>query len=279
VAGAELERALAKPATELSSYECVLQAAQAFRMQNSIEPVRRARTCLEASVKRDPTYAEAFATLARILLVQRFYGTGLTPPDSDDLDNRAYLVPRIVEAGNHAVELAPESASAHLALFLAYYATCQPERMRVEADRVLAINPNDANALGLMGNNLAFAGDWEYGRQLAEKGLALAGPAAPPMWWWATAKDYYRKGEYDKALEFFRRSYVEQNWLDHLHIVYTLPYLGKVDEARAEIPTLLKLKPDISVREADRYYAMWCFDADFRSRMTTALRAAGLREQ
>jgi adenylate cyclase len=41
----------------------------------------------------------------------------------------------------------------------------------------------------------------------------------------------------------------------------------------------MKLKPDISVREADRYYTMWCFDADFRDRMVRALRLAGLREE
>jgi hypothetical protein len=55
--------------------------------------------------------------------------------------------------------------------------------------------------------------------------------------------------------------------------------LGKADEARALIPGLLKLNPDMSVREADRFYAMFCFDAEFRSRMTTALREARLREQ
>ena len=58
-----------------------------------------------------------------------------------------------------------------------------------------------------------------------------------------------------------------------------MPYLGKADEARALIPGLLKLNPDMSVREADRFYAMFCFDAEFRSRMTTALREARLREQ
>jgi len=66
---------------------------------------------------------------------------------------------------------------------------------------------------------LAYTGSWDYGRQLAEKAIALAGPAAPRWWWWAIAKDYYHKGEYDKALEYFRRSYTEQNWLDHLHVI------------------------------------------------------------
>jgi hypothetical protein len=41
----------------------------------------------------------------------------------------------------------------------------------------------------------------------------------------------------------------------------------------------MKLKPTISVQEADRYYAMWCFDKDFRAKMTGALRLAGLREE
>jgi tetratricopeptide (TPR) repeat protein len=274
IARAELEQARVKPATELSSYECVLQGYHASAAQSAAEPMRRARACLEATVKRDPTYAEAWAILTRILQIQHSWGTGL-----DDVDKRVDLIPRIVEAGNRAVELAPENATAHFALFFAYSATCQTERMRIEADRVLAINPNDVNALGLMGNLLAYAGDWDYGRRLAEKALALAGPAAPSWWWWVIAKDYYRKGDYSRALEIFQRSYAEQNCLDHLHLVYTLPHLGRIDEARAQLPSLLRLKPDISVREADRLYAVWCFDADFRDRMVKALRLAGLREE
>jgi len=272
VAKAELERARAKSAAELSSYECVLQGYQASAAQTSTEPMRRARACLEATVKRDPNYAEAWAILTRILQIQYSWGTGL-----DDNDRGLDLVPRILEAGNRAVELAPENEAAHFALFFAYSVTCQTERMRVETDRVLSINPNDANALALMGSLLAYAGDWDYGRKLAEKDLALAGPAAP-SWWWVVAKDYYRKGDYARALEIFQRSYAQQNWLDHLHLVYTLPYLGRIDEAKAQVPVLLKLKPDISVREADRLYTLWCFDADFRERMVRALRLAGLRE-
>ncbi len=279
VATAEIERTRDQPATELSPYDCVVQAFQAIAIQTAVEPTRRARTCLEVTVKRDPTYADAWSGLANILTNQRWWGTGLASPETDDIDKRAYLIPRVVEAANRAVELAPENATAHLALFRAYYLSCQRERMRVEAHRVLAINPDSPTALGIMGNNLAYAGDWDYGRQLAEKGIALAGPTAPRWWWWAIAKDYYHKGEYAKAFEFFRRSYVEENWLDHLHLIYTLPYLDRIDDARAEIPMLLKLKPGMSVHEADRHYKMWCFDADFRQRMTTALRLAGLPEE
>jgi len=67
--------------------------------------------------------------------------------------------------------------------------------------------------------------------------------------------------------------------MDRLNLVYTLPYVGRVEEAKAQVPVLLQLKPNMSVREADRIYAMFCFDADFRQRMSAALRLAGLREK
>ena len=279
IARHELERTQSKSPTELSSYECFVVGIQAIVTQVDDKTASRARTCLETTVKRDPTYAEGWESSTNVLAIQRWFGTGLAPPDTDDYDKRTYLIPRIVEAGNRAVELAPDRAEAHLALFTAYHVTCETERMRVEADRVLAINPNDAVALGTMGNELAFVGMWDYGRQLAEKGIRLAGPAAPRWWWEAIAKDYYMKGEYDKALEYFRRSYVLQNWLNHLHLAYTLPYLGRTDEARAQIPILLKLKPDVSINTVDRFYKMFCFQTDFIERVEKALRLAGLREE
>jgi adenylate cyclase len=279
IARHELDRTRSKSPAELSSYECFVNASQAIVIQIDDEIVRRARTCLDATVKRDPTYPEAWESLTQVLAIQRWHGAGLAPPDTDGYDKRTYLIPRVVDAGNRAVELAPDSAQAHFALFTAYTITCETERMRVEAERVLAINPNDAVALGVMGNLLAFVGMWDYGRPLAEKGIRLAGTAAPRWWWEAIAKDYYRKGEYEKALEYFRRSYVLQNWLNHLHLAYTLPYLGRTDEARAQIPILMKLKPDISIKTVEQFYKMVCFQPDFIERVEKALREAGLREE
>ena len=279
IARVEFERSRSKAPSELSSYECLLEGFHYLTEQSVSEPARRARLCLETTVSHAPTNALAWSILSRVLVAQRMWGSGLDGPEADDVEKRAYLVNRAVEAANRGVDLAPESAWAHFAMFVAYYVTCQPERMRLEAEKVLSIRPNDAALLGPLGSDLAFAGLWDLGVQLAEQGLALAGPIAPRWWWWATAKNHYRKGEYEQALEYFRRSYVEQNWLDHLHLAYTMPYVGKMEEARAEISILMRLKPTISVQEADRYYELWCFDKDFREKMKTALRLAGLREE
>ena len=214
VTKAELERTSNKQATELSSYQCVLVGAQAVVASRNDELMRRARTCLEVTVKRDPTNADAWASLALTLVNQRFWGSGLDLPESRDIDKRAYLVPRIVEAANRAVELGPQSVPAHVSLFHAYWLTCQPDRMRVEAETIHAINPNNAAALLPTGYGLIMAGDEEYGRKLAEKALALAGPAAPNWWWGAIGDYHYRRGEYAEALEAFRKAYYESNWMD-----------------------------------------------------------------
>jgi adenylate cyclase len=76
--------------------------------------------------------------------------------------------------------------------------------MRVEAETILAINPNDATALGVVGTGLIYAGEPDYGRQFVEKAISLVGPAAEKFWWGAIADYYYTKGEYAKALEVFR---------------------------------------------------------------------------
>ena len=279
VTKAELERTSNKQATELSSYQCVLVGAQAVVASRNDELMRRARTCLEVTVKRDPTNADAWASLALTLVNQRFWGSGLDLPESRDIDKRAYLVPRIVEAANRAVELGPQSVPAHVSLFHAYWLTCQPDRMRVEAETIHAINPNNAAALLPTGYGLIMAGDEEYGRKLAEKALALAGPAAPNWWWGAIGDYHYRRGEYAEALEAFRKAYYELNWMDHMRLLATLPHLGRVDEARAEVSAALKLRPDMSVHEYDRWVKMFCTSADFRQRIASALRLAGLREE
>ena len=279
VTKAELERTSNKQATELSSYQCVLVGAQAVVASRNDELMRRARTCLEVTVKRDPTNADAWASLALTLVNQRFWGSGLDLPESRDIDKRAYLVPRIVEAANRAVELGPQSVPAHVSLFHAYWLTCQPDRMRVEAETIHAINPNNAAALLPTGYGLIMAGDEEYGRKLAEKALALAGPAAPNWWWGAIGDYHYRRGEYAEALEAFRKAYYESNWMDHMRLLATLPHLGRVDEARAEVSAALKLRPDMSVHEYDRWVKMFCTSADFRQRIASALRLAGLREE
>jgi adenylate cyclase len=277
IASAELQRSRSNAVTELNAYECIVQGYEASVLQVSSAASRRAHTCLETLVQREPNNAEMWAMLSRVLSSQRWWGAGLDPPESDDLNKRAYLADRIMTSASRAAELAPADPLARFALANAYYVTCQRDQHRVETERAIALNPNDANVFGTLGNQLGFLGLWDIGVPLAEKGIAMSAPNTP-RWWWVVFSDQWFHGRYEQALDSLQKSYVEQNWLSHLQMAYMLPSLGRIEEAKAQVATLLKMKPGFTIREANAYQTMWCYEPAYKEKMTDALRQAGLPE-
>jgi hypothetical protein len=57
-----------------------------------------------------------------------------------------------------------------------------------------------------------------------------------------------------------------------------LPFLGRIDEAKQHVAALLKMYPTMTIREADAFYKLVCFDAAYREKMVGALRQGGLPE-
>ena len=92
----------------------------------------------------------------------------------------------------------------------------------------------------VLGRYLAFSGQWDEGTAFAEKAIKLMGPAAQRSWWWGPAKRHWFRGEYPEAYEAFQHSYTEELWLSHLDLAYTLPFLGRIDEAKEQVAALLK---------------------------------------
>jgi tetratricopeptide (TPR) repeat protein len=204
-------------------------------------------------------------------------GLGL-PPEEASVDKRSHLADRQLQAALRARDLAALDSRAQFSVAAGYYATCQPERVLVEAEKAATLAPYDAYALGNLGLFVAFTGHWDEGNALAEKALKLAGPSAAPVWWWPKAKRAWFRGEYPEAYEAFQRAYIESFWLSHLDLAYTLPFLGRIDEAKQHVAALLKMYPTMTIREADAFYKLVCFDAAYREKMVGALRQGGLPE-
>jgi tetratricopeptide (TPR) repeat protein len=277
ITNAEFQNSQSKPAIELTPYECIVQGITANSIQTALA-VTRARECLDPLVKREAGNAMAWGALSVVLLNQRNWGYGLPPEQARDIQARLYLNQQILETALKAVDLAPADPYARSRLATAYWASCQREPFRVEMARAIEMNPNDANILAPLGNELAYFGDWDRGAELAEKAISLMGPNAPRWWWYAPAKRHWVRGEYQQAFEDFQKSYVEQIWLSHLDLAYTLPFLGRIDEAKAHVAALLKMKPGFTITDADTFYRVVCFEPSFREKMNGALRRAGLPE-
>jgi adenylate cyclase len=270
-----LRSASGRPPERLSSYECVLETFGIWRGQ-SAELVERSRDCLVVAVERDPGYADAWAMLSLVYQYQRWYGWGLQPPESHDLDQRAYLARKAVEAAQKAVKLAPDSATANYSLACAYWAAGDTEKFRIQTERALSLNPHDPSFLGALGNYVAYAGWWDEGVAMVEKAVALA-PTSYATWWlWAIAKDHFRKGEYVRALAGFERAFIPGFWLSQLQLAYTHGMLGNTKQAAQAVARLQELMPGFSTSEALAYYRMWNFEPSYLDRMAEGLRRAGL---
>ena len=150
---------------------------------------------------------------------------------------------------------------------------------RIEAEKAIALNPYDAETLGGLGVSLAESGFWDEGTAFAEKAISLTGPTAFWSWWLAPAKRHFLRGEYQEAYEAILRAYQESlGWGSHLDQAYILPFLGRTDEAKEHVATLLKMYPSMSIAEADALYRLFCTDPAYREKMARGLRQAGLPE-
>jgi TolB-like protein len=277
IGAAEYRRIQNKPSAELTPYECIVQGVIGIPTDATVlEPVAKARECLERLTREEPRNAAAWAALVLVFNSQRTWGFPSPTGEIGGVDGRLYLADLAVEAANRAVEIAPNDAFVRGLVARAAWMACQPDLLRIETMRAIELNPNDPQNLGPLGNLMAYAGFWDEGVALAKKGIALTAPSTPRWWWWALAKRGFAHNDYAEAFDAFRQSYVEQLWISHLHMAYTLPFLDRPKEASAHVATLLRMRPDFTIREADAYYKMWSFAPSYREKMCDALRIAGL---
>ena len=257
-----------------TAWGCVLQGYQIFAKP---ETTAQARNCLEAAVQREPSNPNVRSALVVVLNGQRTFGWGL-PPEEASAEKRAHLGDRVLRVALRARDLAPLDSGTPFIVTLGYWATCQADRVLVEGEKAAALSPYDPAMLGPVGEFVAFTGHWDEGVAMAEKALKLAGPSADPDWWWPTAKRAWLRGEYQEAYGAFQRGYFESFWLSQLDLAYTLPFLDRIDEAKQHVAALLKMYPTMTIREADAFYKLVCFDTAYREKMAGALRQAGLPE-
>jgi TolB-like protein len=274
---AEYKKIQNKPVAELNSYECIIQSRVGAAMGSQSAGLR-ALECSKRLTEKEPNNALAWATLSNVFYAQRFLGFGLAPDLLQHFEKHLYLNDEMIRAATRAVELAPDDATVRRMFAQAIGTKCQVDLFRQEIQKAVALNPNDPSTVGGLGTSLAYMGDWDDGSALSEKALRLAGPNASPFWWFGPAKRHWWRGEYQLALGDFRHAYIEGWWLSHLDQAYTLPFLGRLDDAKVQVAKLLKLRPDFTIREADAFYRMFCFQPDYIERMNGALRQAGLPE-
>ncbi len=107
-----------------------------------------ARDCLERLTRSEPGNAAAWATLILVFNTQRNWGLALPLEQAASVDRRLYLATKALAAANRAIELAPNDAFVRGLAARAAWMACQPDQVRIETRRAIALNPNDPQNLG-----------------------------------------------------------------------------------------------------------------------------------
>lgn len=273
-----LESSKNKKAEQLTRAECYAYGYDCTNCSGELDTItEKAEQCLTKILREDPKDARAWGLQSTIYAHQFLWSTTLGEPERSTRSARLHLPSLAIEAANKAEQYSDGTdTSVYWGMAQAYGADCQIEKLRTVIDRGLQINPDDPSLLASFGGWLAYAGEWDDGVAMVERALEIE-PRYYKHWWlFPIAKQYYAKGEYESALKVFRRAYNERNWLSHLQLAYTLPHLGRLEEAIEERKIFERMLPSATVENAMQFYKSFCFEDSFVEKIQWALLQAGL---
>ena len=268
---AETERARTKPPNSWQAYDYYLQAAEAlaaFASSMRAEDIFEARRLLQQSLTVDANYARSYVVLANThaaAFVNRM--------DSDFLNPAA--VDLAHQYARKAVELDPNLPDAHAVLGFVLVWMRQHDASIVEFERAVALNPNYV--------------DWRFGWALALTGNARRAidvleaymrldPFHAPVASCFVGYAYFMLGHYSRALRVLQDfvSRVPRAAFGHMWLAATHAELGQLDEARAAVTEVLRLRPGYTCGVGRRISAFKHAKDD--KHFFDALRRAGLPE-
>lgn len=251
-----------KAADQVSPYEALLRSF-GYNERFTPEDLAEVRTCLERAVQQSPANADCWAMLS--LMYANEYGHwDNAGPDS---------IERALRAAQTAVEAAPLSSLPYYALAQALFFKREIQAFRVAAERAVSQNPMDGATAAFMGLLIAYAGDWERGCALSEKGLQL-NPNHPGWYRYTAWHDAYRKKDYRKALDVALQLNAPKNYYTHAVLAICYAQLGQMQEARKALRDMLALKPNYA-QVARELHGRW-IEPDLVEQLMDGLRKAGL---
>jgi tetratricopeptide (TPR) repeat protein len=161
-----------------------------------------------------------------------------------------------LDMASKAVRLDPNDYQAHWGLGWAYLYHRQHDKAVAEYARARALNPTDAELIAEMANLLIFMGEPKQAIEHAKEGIRLN--PFHENWYieylgWA----YAEAGMPKEAIEVFQKAIDLENpgddqlwYFPTIAIAYADPSVGRMDDARKIVKTLLSRKPHYSILDS-----------------------------
>ncbi len=259
----ERRRVLAKSGANLASYDYVLRARPALLRPTRAELVQ-ARSLLRRGIEIDPNDAAAYAALAETYFTATSMGWAESPSET---------VGRAEDMANKALALDEFDVRAHVILGRIHIFYQRYEQARVEIDRAIALNPNDAHALAGRGNIRMWLGETDAAIEDLELALRID-PELIAMDRFALSLAYYLKGRYDAAVEQAALNLQRTEGASFSRVVLAAAYAEqKKDSEVARVVTAIRrLDPTFDAREFGSKF----LKAEDLAHLRDGMRKAGL---
>ena len=255
---AGLEKASRKPPNSMAAYDYVLRG---HALPVGVpEAESEARQLFQKAIDLDPGYARAYASLGAYHLLEW----------SRDLDAPAAMLDRSLALTKKAVALDDGDDFCHSMLGRAHMFRRDHELADYHFRKALALNPNSPSLMAGLGMLYGFRGESERGLDYFREALAIAPHFAPSWYWRNRAVVHFIAHEYEEAIEGFRRSPIQPDWVE-AYLAASHAHLGKMDEARKHAAAALHLTPQLTIN--------WLLAIDpYRRREDAEHLADGLRK-
>jgi TolB-like protein/Tfp pilus assembly protein PilF/class 3 adenylate cyclase len=228
---------LKKDDTNLPAYELFLKAGKyEFGKEAFEESIR----LLERAIELDPNFTEAYAWLANRYL--QLWRQRL----ADDPDE---ALRRARDAIHKAFTLDQQDYRVRMILANLYqWADKDHDLALAEYEKALALNPNQADVMGMISLFMAFAGRGEEAVEWIEKAKRL-NPHYPVWYDWNGSFGYYMAREYDEALLGAKRTLtVYPESLSVLRILAaTYVEMGNMEKATEVAKKMLEIDPQFKL--------------------------------
>ncbi len=142
------------------------------------------------------------------------------------------------------------------------------------AERAMALNPLNTDAVGILGLQIVHTGEFERGAAIVRRAMELNPNHAgwmhfAPLW------EHFHKGEYEQALERANRVDVPGLFWPFLVVASACGHLGRRAEAESAVRDLLALDPEFAAH-ARSNVGTWHFASGLMEPILEGLRKAGL---
>ncbi|HSH19831.1 MAG TPA: hypothetical protein VLA03_05240 [Draconibacterium sp.] len=236
-----------------------------FQVHQTEESAIQAFTAINQALSHDPESGIAMALLAAM------HGN-LYTLDLPDAEKSYQLMGTLVEK---ASKLSPNSLIVKTAQAFKSFVYNEKERFLYLADKCLSISQNSSLRTGALAFYLSLYGEWEKGKELLDK-LIHQNIGYPIYFHGSTMLYYYRKKEYNKALEEANKYILPSIFWAPMLRAAVMGQLNLKKEAQKNVDQLLKLKPDFE-EKAVYLISIYVKEDELVNHILEGLRKAGMK--